>query len=198
MSKSPNKKQILKAIEDLKKNPNNKANILADAGIPLLGIVGGGAAAALVGTTTASIPVITALTGVGLVVAAPVGLVAGAALAGGAVAFGLSRLIKGKGYDEGKQNQLLQQLQGQLREIERKEKASTLQDKDKTQFIIFLEEPLKFDLISEEEANDLIQAVEQGCISLKDAYQFVIDLLKESNQINESKALAKPSLILKK
>ncbi|MGB3559358.1 MAG: hypothetical protein WBA24_12530, partial [Geitlerinemataceae cyanobacterium] len=123
MSKSPNKKQILKAIEQLKKNPNNKASILADAGIPLLGIVGGGAAAALVGTTTASIPVITALTGVGLVVAAPVGLVAGAALAGGAVAFGLSRLIKGKGYDEGKQNQLLQQLQDQLREIERKEKA---------------------------------------------------------------------------
>lgn len=180
MSKSPNKKQILKAIEQLKKNPNNKASILADASITLLGAAGVGAVAVVAGETIASIPVITALTGVGLVVAAPVGLVAGAAVAGGAVAFGLSRLIKGKGYDEGKQNQLLQQLQDQLREIERKEKASNLQDEDKTQFIIFLEEPLKCDLISAKDANDLIQAVEKGRISLKDAYQYIIDLLNES------------------
>ncbi|HIK32769.1 MAG TPA: hypothetical protein IGS17_13250 [Oscillatoriales cyanobacterium M59_W2019_021] len=192
MSKSPNKKQILKAIEQLKKNPNNKASILADAGITLLGAAGIGAVAAIAGTTTASIPVITTLTGVGLVVAAPVGLVAGAAVAGGAVAFGLSRLIKGKGYDEGKQSQLLEQLQEQLREIERKEKTSSLKDGDKTQFIIFLEEPLQHDLMIAKDANDLIQAVENGHISLKEAYQYIIDLL------NESKALAKPSLILKK
>ena len=48
-----------------------------------LGAGGAGAAALVLGETIASIPIITALTGFGMVVAAPVALVAGAAVVGG-------------------------------------------------------------------------------------------------------------------
>jgi len=182
-TKKPNKEQILKAIEQLEKNPNDKLAILGDVGITGLGAVGVGAVAAVAGTTTASIPVLTALTGIGMVVAAPLGLVAGAAVAGGAAAYGISRLVKGGGYNQGKQQEILKRLQEQKIEIEAKERGSNVGDSDKTNFILLLKEPIRLDLISPEDAQELINAVETGQLPLKDAIQMVEDIVKnEDNQ----------------
>ncbi|HYX17845.1 MAG TPA: hypothetical protein VE944_26495 [Nostoc sp.] len=60
------KEQLLKTIERLENNPNDRVGTLADVGITVLGAAGAGAAAAVLGTTTASIPILTAITGVGL------------------------------------------------------------------------------------------------------------------------------------
>ncbi|MEQ9368469.1 MAG: hypothetical protein RIG63_05475 [Coleofasciculus chthonoplastes F3-SA18-01] len=38
--KTPTKKQILKAIEELEKNPHDKVKILGEAGITVLGAAG--------------------------------------------------------------------------------------------------------------------------------------------------------------
>ena len=178
--KKMNKKQLLKMIEKLKKNPTDKVGILAEVGIGGIGMVAGGAAAAILGSTTASIPIVTALTGFGVVVAAPVALVGGAAVAGGAAAYGITKLIRGSGYNEGKRNELLRSCQDKLNEIDRKERIGNLQDKDKTNFIIFLEEPLKFNLISPKDAQALIAAVENGQMPIKDAYNYVENIINES------------------
>jgi hypothetical protein len=182
--KTPTKKQILKAIEELEKNPHDKVKILGEAGITVLGAAGAGAIAAVVGTTTVSIPIITAVTGVGMVVAAPVGLVAGAAIAGGMAAYGLSQLVKSGGYMEGKTNQLIIQLKENISEVETKERKSRLTDDDKTKFHIFLKDPIKLDLISPQDAQDLIAAVENGRMPLKQAYFFVEDILKAAQSGN--------------
>lgn len=171
-NKFVNKEQILKAIEQLEKNPHDKLGILGDVGITALGAVGAGAAVAAAGITT-SIPIITAITGIGMVVAAPLGLVAGAALAGGAACYGVSRLIKGGGYNEAKKAEMLQQLNEQLREVETKERASKLGESDKTKFIVSLKEPVRLNLISPKEAQDLMRAVESGQIPIKEAINMV-------------------------
>lgn len=180
--KKLNKKQLLKTIEELEKNPNDRVGILADAGIAVFGAAGAGALAAVFGAGTVSIPIVTALTGIGFVAAAPVTLVAGAAVAGGAAAYGITRLIKGSGYNEGKQTEILRRLKDQLKEVEAKERQSSLSGDDKTEFYIFLKEPLQFDLISSEDAQRLIAAVESGQMPLKEAYQLVENILVEAGK----------------
>jgi hypothetical protein len=170
------KEQLIKLIEGLEKNPNDRIGLLGDAGVTVLGAAGAGAAAALLGSTTASIPLFTALTGFGVVVAAPFAAVAGAAVVGGAAVYGVSRLIKDGGFNEGKRKQLLNELNEKLKEIEIKERESKLNNLDKTKFYSFLKEALKDKLISPDDAHKLMKSVESGHISLVEAYKLVRDL----------------------
>ena len=75
-NKTPTKEQILKAIEQLEKNPNDKLGILADIGIGVVGAASAGAAVAAFGGTSLLFGLIT--------VAPPVGLVVGGAALGAA------------------------------------------------------------------------------------------------------------------
>ncbi|HEY9625517.1 MAG TPA: hypothetical protein V6C78_34675 [Crinalium sp.] len=173
MSKKMTKEQLLKAIGRLEKNPNDRVGILAEVGITAAGAVGAGAAAALFGATTAAIPIITVLTGATIPVAAPLALVAGAAVAGAAAMYGVVKLVKDGGIHEGKQKQLLDEYKERLKEIEIKERSSKLDENDKTKFHLFLREPLQHDLISPDDAYQLMQAVENGHLSLSEAYKLV-------------------------
>ncbi|MBW4582105.1 MAG: hypothetical protein KME42_21275 [Tildeniella nuda ZEHNDER 1965/U140] len=178
------KEQLLKAIERLEQNPDDKVGILASVGITALGAVGTGAAAAIFGATTASIPIITALTGFTLTVAAaPVALVAGAAVAGGAAFYGISRFVKDGGFQEGKRDQLSKEYWDKLKDLQARERRSEVKQHDITDFYVFLKEPLRLDLISVEDAQQLIQAVENGQIPLSEAYELVGQLLWDEQPI---------------
>ncbi|HEY9673148.1 MAG TPA: hypothetical protein V6D50_06910 [Chroococcales cyanobacterium] len=179
------KEQLLKAIEQLERNPTDKLGIFADIGIAgvgaALGVAGAGTLATAAGAT--SIPVLTTVgswVGVTLVGATPIGWVVGTAAAGAAVAYGVSRLVKGSGYNEGKTKQLLIQLKERSEEVEAKERTSSIGDEDKTQFHILLKEPVRLDLISPKQAQDLITAVENGQLPLKEAYKLVQDVIESA------------------
>lgn len=181
------KEQLLKAISQLENNPNDKLRILGDIGIvgvgTGLGIASAGTIAAAAGAT--SIPVLTTVgswVGVTLVGATPVGWVVGAAVAGGAAAFGVSRLIKSGSYTEGKQQELLNSLKDRMCEIEAKQRASSIGENDRTQFHIFLKQPLQFGLISADDAQGLITAVESGQMPLNQAYQLVKDIINSGKK----------------
>ena len=169
------KEQLIKLIEQLEKNPNDRIGLLGDAGITVLGAAGAATAVSLIGTT-ASIPLVTALTGISFVVAAPFAAVAGAAVVGGAAFYGVSRLIKDGGLNEGKRKQLLNELNEKLKETEINERQSNLNGLDKTIFYSFLKEPLKHKLISPDDAHKLMKSVESGHISLSEAYKLVRQL----------------------
>ena len=92
------KKQLLKVIDSLEESPSDRVRILGDIGITSLGIGLGAAAAGTVATIAGvtAVPMITTAAswlGMTAVAATPVGWIFGAALAGGALAFGVSRLI---------------------------------------------------------------------------------------------------------
>lgn len=188
-TKHPTKEQLLKTIEQLEKNPHDRVGILAELGITAIAAAGAGSAAAFFGATTASIPVITAVTGLGLVVAAPVGLVAGAAVAGGAVAYGIAQLIKDGSLHEGKRQRILDECRERLKDIEKKERQAALGKDDKTNFYVFLKEPLKLNLISPEDAHQLMKTVENGQISLSEAYQLVESLFSGNQPQNTEKVI---------
>ena len=169
-NKTPTKEQILKSIEQLEKNPHDKLGILADIGIGVVGAAGAGAAAAAFGGGSILFGLIA--------VAPPVGLVVGGAALGAAALVGAKRMLFDGTFDQGKQAEMLKNLKEQLRDVEAKERASKLEDSDKTKFIVSLKEPVRLDLISPKDAQDLIRAVESGQIAIKEAIKMVEDVVK--------------------
>jgi len=168
-NKTPTKEQILKSIEQLEKNPHDKLGILADIGIGVVGAAGAGAAVAAFGGASFLFGLVA--------VAPPVGLVVGGAALGAAALVGVKRIFEGN-YNEGKQEEMLKNLKEQLRDVEAKERASKLGDSDKTKFIVSLKEPVRLNLISPKDAQDLIRAVESGQIAIKEAIKMVEDVVK--------------------
>ena len=164
-NKKVTKEQILKAIEQLEKNPHDKLGILADIGIGVVGAGAAGAAVAAFGGTSVLFGLIA--------VAPPVGLVVGGAALGAAALVGAKRIFFDGTFNEGKKAEMLKQLKEQLREVETKERASKLGESDKTKFIVSLKEPVRLNLISPKEAQDLMRAVENGQIPIKEAINMV-------------------------
>lgn len=169
--KNVSKDQLLKAIDNLEKN-DNLGGFLLDIGVGAVGAVGAGAAASVLGATAF----------LGLIpVAAPLAVVVGGAALGGAALVGLKKMLFDGTFDEGKKAEMLRQYKDQLRELEAKEKASTLTDNDKTKFIILLKDPIRLNLISPEKAQQLIDAVTNGQMPLKEAYRLVENVVKAAN-----------------
>ena len=171
-NKTLTKEQILKTIEQLEKNPDDKLGILSDVGI---GVVGAGAAAGAV-AAFGGVPFLFGL----VVVAPPVGLVVGGAALGAAALVGAKRIFFDGTFNQGKQAEILKQSKEQLREVEAKERASKLEDNEKTKFMVSLKEPVRLNLISPQDAQNLMRAVESGQIPIKEANKIVQDIVESA------------------
>lgn len=171
-NQKPTKDQLLKAIEDLEKNPNDNLGFLADIGIGAVGAAGGGAAASVLGSSAIFFGL--------LPVAAPLGVVVGGAALGGMALVGLKKVLFDGTYMEGKKAEMLNQLKEQLRDVEAKERASHIKDDDKTKFHLFLKDPIMLDWISPQDAQSLINAVQNGQMPLTEAYKLVQNLINSA------------------
>jgi len=178
-NKKISKKELLKAIKQLEKNPNDRVKILGEVGVAGVGAVGAGAVAAFVGASSTAIPIYTALTGAALTVAAPITLVAGAAVAGGLATYGVVKLVSGGAAQEAKRREIKKQLEKQLHDLEAQERKAELTISNKNDFIIFLKTPLEQNLVTAEQAQQLIDLVETGQVPLQEAYQLLKDILDE-------------------
>lgn len=178
------KKQLLKMIRELEQLPQDRVRILGDVGISTLGAgLGAAAAGTVAGFAGATgIPVITAaasLVGVSAVAATPIGWAIGAAAVGGALAYGISRLIHGGALSEGRRRELLLVYKERLAEMESKDRLGTITGDDRTAFLTSLREVIEKDVVSVDQAFRLIEAVETGKITLCEAYRMVSGFLSE-------------------
>ena len=178
------KKQLLNVIDDLEASPSDRVRILGDLGITSVGIGLGAAAAGTVAAIAeaTAIPVVTTAAswlGVTAVAATPAGWVIGVALAGGALAYGVSRLIRDGGLSEGRKRELLQVYKERLQEVKRREQAQEIAAPDRSRFITSLREMIENDAITPTKAFQLIDAVERGAMPLSQAYSLLAGLLEE-------------------
>ncbi len=125
------------------------------------------------------LPRIAGWLGVTAVSVTPVGWIIGAAAVGGAVAYGVSRIIHDGGLSEGRKRELLQKYKEDAQGIDAKEKSGSITDEDRTEFIISLRELIDKDAISPDKAIKLIEQVEQGRIPLSQAFALVQAILQE-------------------
>ena len=177
--KKRSKKELLDAIRKLKSG-GDSGTFLTDIGAVGFGAIGGGAAALAFGGGTA-----TALFGlVAIPVAAPLAVVAGGTLLGGAALLGVKRALMDGTYYEGKKAELIRQMEDELREIKEKERKDSVKKTDRDKFHIFLEQPIEFDLITPEKAQHLMELVETGKMPISEAYKIVRDILSESRGLS--------------
>lgn len=186
MAKKLSRKDLLQAIHKLEENPDDRVRILSEAGIAGAGAVGAGAVAAIVGASVAPVPVITALTGATVAVAASPFLIAGAAVAGGIAAYGAVKLATGGAAQEAKRDEIKKRLIEELHNLEIKSRTASLTATNKNKFVIFLKVPLEQNLITAEQAQQLIEFVEAGKISLEDAYRLLKNILNDQNEDGRS------------
>jgi len=179
-AKMPNKKELLKALKKLEKNPKDSITILGEIGITVLGAGVVGFAVASMGVAS-SIPIITAVTGIVLVQATPIGWVATAAVAGGTVAYGLTQAVKHGSKMEAKKAQLRIDIEKRLEDIEQKEKISKEKPntKDLSSFYNVLYRALENDLINKKDAFDLLQAIANKKMLLSEAYKLINNILND-------------------
>ncbi|MEN5126192.1 MULTISPECIES: hypothetical protein [Pseudomonas] len=111
--------------------------------------------------------------------ATPLGWALGTAAAGGVLAYGVSRWIRGGAMSEGRKRELLLVYQERLAEVEAKERMGTVTLLDKSGFISSLREVIEKDVLSADKALRLIEAVEGGKMALPEAYRLVNGLLLE-------------------
>ncbi|MDY0036263.1 MAG: hypothetical protein RBS05_10175 [Zoogloea oleivorans] len=178
------KQQLLTLIDELETNPADRVRSLSQVGITAAGLGLGAAAAGTVATIAGatSIPVLTSAAswiGVTAVAATPVGWIIGIAAAGGALAYGLSHLVRDGGISEGRKKELLQVYRERLLAVEYKERANTITIQDRTQFIAGLRELLERDALRPEKAFQLIEAVERGAMPVSEAYKLIAGILSD-------------------
>lgn len=152
-TKRISKRQLLKIIDELERKPNDRVRILGDIGITAvgagLGLAAAGTVASIAGATasTGVAATVAGWLGLTVVVATPVGWIIGVSAAGGLLAYGTSRLVRGGSLSEGRQRELLQVYTDQLREVLAKERAGNITDGDRTHFVVSLRELIAHGII---------------------------------------------------
>lgn len=176
------KVQVIKLIDELERRPVDKVRILGDVGIT---VVGAGLGAAAVGTVAATVGATSifgvtsaaSLIGVTLVSATPVGWILGGAVAAGAAAYSVSRLIRNGGISEGKKKELLDRFREEKRKIAAKEAAGGILDDDRTRLIIALRELISKNLVKPDVAFRFIEQVESGRLPISHAFALISDVI---------------------
>lgn len=173
-NKDRTKEELLEALKKLKEGSDSFA-FLADIGAVGIGAAGAGAAAFAFGG--AVVPVMFGL--FAIPVAAPLAVVAGAAVLGGGALFGVKRALFDGTYTKGKKDELRRQMEDELRGIRAKERKDKVSKEDKKRFHLLLEEPIRYDLMTPKEAQQLMELVETGKLDISEAYKMVLDMLSE-------------------
>ena len=178
------KNKLLKLIDHLEEKPDDKGRILGDIGIT---IVGAGLGAAVAGTlaTAAGVTSIFGVTsiagwlGLTVVSATPIGWIVGVTDAAGTAAYTISRYIRNGGMSEVTKADLVIRYREEARVIAAKEAAGTIEDGDRTRFIVALRDLIATDVIPPDVAFRFIEQVEAGSVPLSQALLMIHRLLSE-------------------
>jgi hypothetical protein len=180
----PSKERLIKLIDDLERNPNDKVRLLGEVLVMPLVATGGPAASVTVIVGIKSVfGLSTAVHLFGWMAALsitgpPLTLVLSCASGLGLLAYAITRLIHGGGIAEGRKAELLEKYRDELKAIESKDRALAITDTDRTRFILSLRELIDADAIPQSSAFKMIELVEIGRLPLSQAVSMINDCLE--------------------
>ena len=176
------KKEVLQAIKKLEKNPSDKFRLGGEmVGVAIgatLGGLGGAAVATLSGAT--AIPVATTVAswvGITVVTATPIGWLVGGVVLGGALVYGVGRVIRSGAGAEVQRKELLIRLKQKVQDMEIRVKPTQPPDAEMRDFYGKLKEALILDLIAPSQAGDMTIAVSNGSMPLMEAFTLLEKLV---------------------
>jgi hypothetical protein len=168
-------------LADLSSFKADRGRQLGDVGVTAVGAAVGaaasGTAAALTGAT--AIPVITSVAqviGLSITLATPVGWIAGGAILGGALCYGVSRLVLSGGRAEGKVRERKAQTLHKLQEMEARARSAAADPIQMQKLLEMLREVLANGHLTPDLAYRLLDATVAGKVDVQTAVEAVAAL----------------------
>lgn len=177
--------EYIAALNKMKKSPKDRVGVLGELGATGLGgvagagIAGATASAAGVATLFGSSTIGSVLGGV-FVTTTPVGWVVGSIALGGAVGYGISKLVSSGGKSDAIKEMNIRELKERINQLKNKSQCSN-EANDKMIYIIEgIQLLIKNDRISQTESTDLLTGIEKGNISTDFAFNTIQEILASS------------------
>jgi len=164
--KKLNKEDYLRALERMKRSQRDRIGILGELGVTGIGTAAGvalsGMIASIVGASTlAGSTTLASIAGGVFVTTTPVGWVAGSAIAGGALAYGLGRLIKSGAKCDYLKESKIQDLKEKIEELDRAASNTQVREEKIPKVISAIQYLVFHDLINQERATEVIEEIEK-------------------------------------
>lgn len=172
------KEEYIEALERLKKSPRDRIGILGDLGVTAIGAIAGSAAAGsvagaagaatLMGSSTAA-----SILGGIFVTTTPVGWVVGTALAGGAVGYGVSRLVRSGGKSDARKHSYIRELEKIAAQRQKNPVSSAASEAEFATVVNTIEALIRSEKIPQSHATRLLEAISAKKISSNDAFSLL-------------------------
>ncbi len=174
----PTVEEYVQALEKMKQSPRDRVGILGELGVTGLGVTAGfalsGTVAGVAGVTTlAGSTTLASVLGGVIVTTTPVGWVVGAAVAGGAIAYAASNLVRSGGKCDTLKKLTMLELEQRIRLLRQEARLSSTHDEKMPKVITGIQYLVANFHITQEKSTELLAAIEKGGISVDDAFDLI-------------------------
>lgn len=179
------------ALEKMKKSRRDRIGILGELGVTGLGVAGGiaasGAAAAAAGAATIfGSTTLASIFGGVLVTTTPVGWVIGSAMAGGALAYAVAKLVRGGGKYDALKQVSIRELEERIQLLRKKARWSLRREPKVRKIIDGLELLVANAHISQDKATALLEAIEKKHLRPAEAFNWIQALIEEKASLQKA------------
>lgn len=182
--------EYIEALERMKRSPRDRIGILGELGATGLGgvagaVIAGTVAAAAGATTLFGSSTLASMLGGILVTTTPVGWVVGGAVLGGAIGYGIAKLVRSGGECDAIRIMNMRELEVRIREKRKQAQLATKQEDKMIKIIEGIQLLVKNQKINQEDSIDLLAGIEKGNITVDYAFQTIQELIEAQANTNE-------------
>ena len=174
----------VRALERMKRGSRDRVGVLAELGVAGVGVatgvaVSGTIAAAAGAATFAGSATLGSIVSGVLVTTTPVGWVIGSAVAGGAMAYGLIRLVRGGAKCDALRNRTIRELETRVAQLRHEAQQSRDTEEKMVHIITGLQHLVANDHLSQDRATEVLGLIERGLMQVDEALSLIQDLIAE-------------------
>jgi len=186
MAKLSNEEYV-QALEKMKNSPRDRVGTLGEFGVAGIGVTAGGAAsgkiAALFGANTLlGSSTLAKLLGGIFVTTTPVGWIVGCAIGGGALAYGVSKLVRSGGKSDAKREMNIRELTDLIAKKKRESESTGVSEEKYKRLIESLQLLVINRRITQEKSEELLMDIKNGRISIDFAFNVIEGMLREKQK----------------
>ena len=184
----PQKKQLateeyINALERMKKSSRDRVGILGEIGAAGLGGIAGSGVAGVIASTAGAATLfgsstLASVMGGVFVTTTPVGWVVGSVIVGGAVGYGVSKLVRSGGKSDAVKQMNMRELREIIQQLRNQTQNIDKSDDKMIKIIEGIQILIKNQKMTQEESTDLLVGIEKGNIAIDSAFSIIQEVLE--------------------
>ena len=175
--------EYINALERMKKSSRDRIGILGEIGATGLGGIAGSGVAGVIASTAGAATLLGSSTfasvmGGVFVTTTPVGWVVGSVIVGGAIGYGVSKLVRSGSKSDAVKKMNMREISEKIQKLRNQTKDTNEYDDKMKKIIEGLQLLIKNQKISQEESTDLLTGIEKGHIPIDSAFDNIQVILE--------------------